>query len=225
MNSIVIKNNDKPVTTSRLVAEKFGKMHKNVIQAIEKIQCSEEFKRLNFQPVEYEDKKGEKRKEYIITRDGFVFLAMGFTGKIAARFKEDYINAFNKMESLLRVDQKYEGKITDHTNEEYQKLNSKKANAKMFLKGGVKEIKEYNQNNCKYHTGKSTSEVKQIGKNKGLKSKDRQSAKAVIRKIEPARAACMSFTDRLVVNKGIDHEKAASTSLKLALPLFKELEA
>jgi hypothetical protein len=35
----------------------------------------------------------------------------------------------------------------------------------------------------------------------------------------------MSFTDRLVVNKGIDHEKAASTSLKLALPLFKELEA
>ncbi|EGD1134269.1 Rha family transcriptional regulator, partial [Escherichia coli] len=38
---------------------------------------------------------------YQITRDGFAFLAMGFTGKRAAQFKEAYINAFNQMEKLL----------------------------------------------------------------------------------------------------------------------------
>ncbi|MGI9701007.1 Rha family transcriptional regulator [Pseudomonas aeruginosa] len=36
-----------------------------------------------------------------MTRDGFTFLCMGFTGEEAARWKEAYINAFNKMEQAL----------------------------------------------------------------------------------------------------------------------------
>lgn len=42
---------------------------------------------------------------YYMTRDGFTFLAMGFTGKVAAQFKENYINAFNQMEDILRSGQ------------------------------------------------------------------------------------------------------------------------
>lgn len=92
----------KIVVSSRDVAEKFGKLHKNVMQSIENLECSTSFNELNFQPVEYLDKKGEKRPEVLMTRDGFTFLAMGFTGAKAAQFKEAYIAAFNRMEAELK---------------------------------------------------------------------------------------------------------------------------
>ncbi|EJP5182702.1 Rha family transcriptional regulator [Salmonella enterica] len=93
--------NGRAVTTSMAVALYFKKMHKNVIQKIELLDCSPEFNRLNFKPVDYTDAKGEKRPAYQITKDGFVFLVMGFTGKKAAAFKEAYIAEFNRMEATL----------------------------------------------------------------------------------------------------------------------------
>ncbi|HAG0017972.1 TPA: Rha family transcriptional regulator [Salmonella enterica] len=98
---ITISNN-RPVTTSVSVANFFGKQHKNVIQRLETLDCSPTFNRLNFQPVEYTDAKGENRPAYEMTKDGFVFLVMGFTGKKAARFKEAYIAEFNRMEEEIR---------------------------------------------------------------------------------------------------------------------------
>ncbi|CAG0896120.1 unnamed protein product [Darwinula stevensoni] len=89
---------NQPITSSRLVAEKFGKEHKNVLQAISKLDCSAKFNGLNFNL----DAKGEKRPEVEMTRDGFTFLVMGFTGKEAAHFKEQYIEAFNQMEKQLK---------------------------------------------------------------------------------------------------------------------------
>jgi hypothetical protein len=53
-------------------------------------------------PVTYQDSKGESRKAYHITRNGFMYLAMGFTGKRAGRFKEAYIRAFDEMELELQ---------------------------------------------------------------------------------------------------------------------------
>lgn len=91
----------KAVTSSLAVAEYFCKQHKNVIQKIQTLECSVEFTELNFQPSDYTDCTGRKLPCYQITRDGFAFLAMGFTGKRAARFKEAYINAFNLMEKSL----------------------------------------------------------------------------------------------------------------------------
>ena len=88
-------------TTSLKVAEHFSKQHKNVLQSIERLECSPEFNRLNFKLVEYSDAKGENRPAYEMTKDGFTFLAMGFTGKEAAKWKEAYINAFNKMAEQL----------------------------------------------------------------------------------------------------------------------------
>ncbi|RAX35087.1 UNVERIFIED_CONTAM: transcriptional regulator [Escherichia coli] len=98
---VTIKNG-RAVTTSVAVADFFHKLHKNVIQKIEALECSDEFTELNFQPSEYTDSTGRKLPMYQITRDGFAFLAMGFTGKRAAKFKEAYINAFNQMEAELR---------------------------------------------------------------------------------------------------------------------------
>lgn len=84
-------------TTSRFVAEVFGKHHKDVIRAIERLDCSDEFNERNFAPVEYIDAKGEARPMYEMTFDGFTFLVMGFTGKSAAQFKEAYIAEFNRL--------------------------------------------------------------------------------------------------------------------------------
>ncbi|OGV36191.1 MAG: hypothetical protein A2020_12360 [Lentisphaerae bacterium GWF2_45_14] len=96
----------KPMTTSLKIAEIFGKQHKNVIQAIEKLECSQNFGWLNFQLTEYLWKnnlgKEVKSSMYNLTKDGFVFLAMGFKGKTAAQFKETYITAFNRIEETLR---------------------------------------------------------------------------------------------------------------------------
>lgn len=94
-----------PMTTSRLVAKRFGKLHKNVLRSIQKIEGQQpEFSRLNFQPVEYVDAKGEMRTEYRMTRDGFSLLAMGFTGDEALAWKIGYIGAFNKMAAKIAQD-------------------------------------------------------------------------------------------------------------------------
>lgn len=90
------------VTDSRRVAKHFRKLHKNVLRAYDKLDCSEEFNRLNFEPVEDLDEKGEMRRTVRMTKNGFVFLAMGFTGKEAARIKEAYIGAFDAMAEQLQ---------------------------------------------------------------------------------------------------------------------------
>ncbi|EEU9448729.1 transcriptional regulator [Escherichia coli] len=94
--------NGRAVTTSVAIAEFFGKRHDNVLRAIANIECSEKFNALNFEDVTYTDAKGEKRPMYQITKNGFVFLVMGFTGKKAAAFKEAYIAEFDRMEAELR---------------------------------------------------------------------------------------------------------------------------
>ncbi|EOT7676224.1 Rha family phage regulatory protein [Escherichia coli] len=98
---VTIKNG-RAVTTSIAIAEFFGKRHDNVLRAIANIECSEKFNALNFEDVTYTDTKGEKRPMYQITKNGFVFLVMGFTGKKAAAFKEAYIAEFDRMEAELR---------------------------------------------------------------------------------------------------------------------------
>lgn len=98
-----------PVTTSRAVAEQFGEQHKNVIQSIDGLRATldetedgREFNRLNFQPITLPDAMNREKPAYLLTRDDFTLLAMGFTGAKAVQFKVAYINAFNRMERLIR---------------------------------------------------------------------------------------------------------------------------
>ncbi len=93
--------NGRVVTTSLAVSNYFTKRHERVLDRIRNLECSVEFTEHNFVLSEYTDASGRKLPCYQITRDGFAFLAMGFTGKRAARFKEAYINAFNQMEKSL----------------------------------------------------------------------------------------------------------------------------
>lgn len=104
MNDLVSVIGNKPMTDSLLVAKHFEKEHFRVLRAIENLECSEEFRASNFGLSSYKSKQGKDLPMYRMTRDGFTFLCMGFTGAKAAKWKEAYIKAFNAMESrLLRL--------------------------------------------------------------------------------------------------------------------------
>jgi prophage antirepressor-like protein len=110
-----------------------------------------------------------------------------------------------------------------HYSDDCQKDNSKKINSKNYIEGGIKNTIEYNTKNMVLHTGKTPSEIKKIGLKSGLKKSECTSGKEVVRKLRPEVAAGMSFTDSLVNEDGIQHDKAAKLSLEFGVPLFKAL--
>lgn len=113
MNELVFKGqNDQVLTSSLLVAEKFGKEHSNVLKAIDALaskmpenQCKVYFDDTS---IEMQQPNGGIRysRVVVMNRDGFSLLVMGFTGEKALKFKLEYIAAFNAMEKALRKQQK-----------------------------------------------------------------------------------------------------------------------
>lgn len=101
----VFSKDGRLVTTSQSVADYFDKQHKDVLRKIDMQDCSPEFTSANFcadvQTVEIGNGAERESRCYLITKDGFMFLVMGFTGKKAARLKEAYIAKFNAMEAEL----------------------------------------------------------------------------------------------------------------------------
>lgn len=100
---IVSLDGDHLSTTSIVIAEFFGKQHSHVLRAIERIDCSPLFRQSNFGLTPYLDAQGKPRTMYRLTRDGFMWLAMGFTGPEAARWKEGFIAEFNRMEAAIKA--------------------------------------------------------------------------------------------------------------------------
>lgn len=97
------RRDDGSVTvTSKQVADHFGKNHRDVLRAVRLMECTDDFRARNFTHSSYTSLQNKELECYDITRDGFAFLAMGFTGKDAAKWKEAYILAFNAMESELK---------------------------------------------------------------------------------------------------------------------------
>lgn len=104
MNEIVFRGaNDQALTNSLLVAKEFGKEHSKVMRDINNLACSQEFRAANFGESSYTSEQGKEFPMCTMTKDGFSFLVMGYTGKKAAQFKEAYIKAFNKMEEEIRT--------------------------------------------------------------------------------------------------------------------------
>ena len=105
---LVFNGNGKAVTNSVLVAKKFGKEHKHVLEAIRNTikGCAEISADPMFEETTYvNEQNGQTYPMFIMNRDGFTLLAMGFNGKQAMQFKVEYMAAFNKMESVIKNNQ------------------------------------------------------------------------------------------------------------------------
>ena len=101
MNELVKIKNNQVVVSSRQVAEKFGKLHKDVLENIREIIKAENSALTFYQENTYKAGTGKSYPEYLMNRDGFSLLVMGFTGKDALHWKMKYIAAFNEMEAKL----------------------------------------------------------------------------------------------------------------------------
>lgn len=97
----------RPATTSLEVAKFFGKQHQHVMRSIDDLRSNtpESFSASNFGRAEYSDEQGKPRPMFILYRDGFMLLVMGYTGKKALGMKLAYIEAFNRMEAELAARQ------------------------------------------------------------------------------------------------------------------------
>lgn len=105
LHGLVKVENNNPITTSRLIAQAFGKNHQHVLRDIRDLITASEtetFAASNFGQSTYLSEHGKEHPEYHVTRDGFTILAMGYTGPKAIRFKLAYLAAFNAMEAKLR---------------------------------------------------------------------------------------------------------------------------
>lgn len=102
---LVTLKDDQPITTSLKISEVFEKRHHDVLRAIETLACPPEFASANFCVHVKKIQAGAVKRDskyYEITKDGFMFLVMGFTGDKAAYWKVDFINAFNQLDALHR---------------------------------------------------------------------------------------------------------------------------
>ena len=105
-DKLVCEYEGRLVTSSRTVAEVFGKVHKNVLRAIdEKIQSAQNCAHWFFEH-EYIDSRGRKQNEMLMDERGCALIIMGFTGKEACIWQTKYIEAFDRMKKELSIPSK-----------------------------------------------------------------------------------------------------------------------
>ena len=103
-NEMVTLQGNQVMTTSLKVAEYFGQSHKNVLRSIRQLieDCNNlNYTQLNFEPFDFIDKNGDTQTAFNLTRNGFILLVMGFTGKSALQIKIKYMQAFDWMAEQL----------------------------------------------------------------------------------------------------------------------------
>ena len=104
--ALFLSTHGEPYTTSRAVAERFRKHHKDVIRAIEKLLQhipNSEFGQRNFAPTYFIDQWNRSKPEYHLTHDGFALLSMRFTGREALAWQVAFLEAFNALEAELQA--------------------------------------------------------------------------------------------------------------------------
>ncbi|WP_320169937.1 Rha family transcriptional regulator [Maridesulfovibrio sp.] len=97
----LVVSDGKPVVSSIEISKHFGKQHKDVLRKIESLEIPDDFGRRNFTPSSYINSQNKQMPCFNLTRDGFAYLVMGFTGKKASEWKIRYLEAFNAMEQEL----------------------------------------------------------------------------------------------------------------------------
>lgn len=155
MSNLVEIRNNQVVVSSRQVAKRFSKEHKNVLVSIREILSAEKSADKFYELSNYKY-RGRELPEYYMNRDGFALLVMGFTGKIALQWKIKYINAFNEMEAeLLKPQLKNTENDKLHINpknEEFKKLLSEGLSLVSTLKDLLTEW-PYSYRTIKGHEG------------------------------------------------------------------------
>lgn len=104
---VVTLSNGQPVVSSVDVARQFARPHKNVLASIDLlVERRPDLLGLKFQPEFGEAVTGNggtrETRAFLMNRDGFSLLVMGFTGERALSWKLSYIEAFNAMEAEIR---------------------------------------------------------------------------------------------------------------------------
>ena len=131
MNSLVQVTDGQIVVESRKIAEHFDKQHKHVLDAIENITAENSAVTTMFCETTYTAGTGKAYKEYLMNRDGFSLLVMGFTGKKALEWKIKYIQAFNAMEEKLRNPSKMNALPKERSEFKEQELKARMLNARV----------------------------------------------------------------------------------------------
>jgi Rha family phage regulatory protein len=149
----IFKKDDRSWTTSLDVAEKFGKQHKHVLRDIRNLECQDkDFYRSNFGPITREVQGGQS-EYYIISRDGFSLLAMGFTGKEAIQWKIKFLKAFKLMEEGIEELRKRLLQKERQVNKEYKQLKADNTAARRI---GIDAIQKW----VDYTIGRGTKNPK-----------------------------------------------------------------
>ena len=94
-------DHQQPVVSSLQIAEDFNKKHKDVLESIRNLVAENSAAKSWFYETTYES-RGKQYPMYLMNKDGFTFLVMGFNGKLANEWKIKYIQAFNAMERQIK---------------------------------------------------------------------------------------------------------------------------
>lgn len=139
----IFEKNEQFWTTSLDVAEKFGKQHKHVLRDIRNLECQDkDFYRSNFGPITREVQGGQS-EYYIISRDGFSILAMGFTGKEAIQWKIKFLKAFKLMEEGIEELRKRLLQKERQVNKEYKQLKADNTAARRIGTDAIQRWVDY----------------------------------------------------------------------------------
>ncbi len=188
-----------------------------MLQSLANLSCDPEFSRLNFQPITYLDGRGKEQPAVMMTRAGFAFLVMGFTGQKAAEFKQGYIAQFDRMQAQLRDTPPPATPLPDFTKPTVQVQQVKAAASYLFGFGsGVGEVMRHHRAVMRLLTGRQPSAYIRDAVSRGLKVRS-LSGRQVLRRLEPAKAATAAFLDEQV-QRGRTLEHLAAAGIIEALP-------
>ena len=138
MNNLTIINNGQVVVSSRQIADNFEKEHRHVLETIRNLTAENSTVKSMFYESSYKNERGRDYSEYLMNRDGFSLLVMGFTGQKALEWKLKYIEAFNKMEKML-MEKAPSYQISDPI--ERAKVWIQEQEEKKALEGHIEELK------------------------------------------------------------------------------------
>lgn len=138
MNNLTIINNGQVVVSSRQIADNFEKEHRHVLETIRNLTAENSTVKSMFYESSYKNERGRDYSEYLMNRDGFSLLVMGFTGQKALEWKLKYIEAFNRMERML-MEKAPSYQISDPI--ERAKAWIQEQEEKKALEGHIEELK------------------------------------------------------------------------------------